>query len=176
MLLQFSGGFMVTNSTHARHALPVVSIALLVGALGAAWGPLSRAGAGGGNKKEIVIVSATATKPDAEGRQQITFVLDIKPGVYLWANPVQNPDLEAARTTIRFPSQKRFQSAKIEYPPGKRVMEGQDIFYLYEGKTVIKALVTRMAGDNDPVEAIVRCYPFSKVLSYGPEEIKVKID
>ena len=148
----------------------VLSAAVLAGCL------VPTANAGEGKGASVVKASATATKPDTEGRQSITIQLDIKEGHRILANPVQCADLVSAQTTVTIASAKKLQEVKIEYPPGKRkVLSGDEVFYVYEGKIEIKAFVKRSEGDTTPLDATIRCFPRNDTRVCLPERIKLQI-
>jgi hypothetical protein len=129
----------------------------------------------GGNNDPIVKMTATSTKPDAEGRQHITSTLDIKEGFYVLANPVHLEDFEAHRTTVKIVSAGKRQSARIEYPPGKREVGAIDSDYIYEGKVEVKATLKRIAGDIEPLEAVVWYHPFNRKTCWVPVQVKVEV-
>ena len=148
----------------------------VLSAAGLAWCLVPSTNAGEGKGASVVKASATATKPDTEGRQSITIQLDIKEGHRILANPVQCAELASVQTTVTIASAKKLQEVKIEYPQGKRkALGGDDIFYVYEGKIKIKAFVKQSEGDAATLDATIRCFPRNDTRVCLPERIKLQI-
>jgi hypothetical protein len=141
-----------------------------------AWCLAPTTNAGEGKGASVVKASATTTKPDTEGQQSITIQLDIKEGHRILANPVQCAELASVQTTVTIASAKKLQEVKIDYPPGKRkVLFGEEVFYVYEGKIEIKAFVKRSEGDAATLDVTIMCFPRSDLRVCLPEKIKLQI-
>jgi thiol:disulfide interchange protein len=131
----------------------IVAVAVLAGSaliLGPALG-------GGKKSDSEVKVTATATKPDGQGKQVVTVNLDINKGWYTYANPVGLDLLEDAQTKVTVASTKsKLQDVKVDYPPGKLKKDGTVGDYkIYEGRVAIQANVQRAVGDAGPLELTV---------------------
>ena len=101
----------------------------------------------------VVKATATASKPDADGKETITIILTIDPKYHLYANPVGNADFESNQVVVSF---KKCTPSKIDYPTGE-VKEDKIVgnYKIYKGKTTIKAVVKRPAG-TDPIEVAIK--------------------
>lgn len=160
-----------SKSYSAACGVFVLSAAIL------AWHLKPTANAGEGKVASVVKASAIATKLDTEGRQHLTIQLDVKEGHRILANPVQCADLVSVQTTVTIASAKKLQEVKIEYPPGKRkVLFGDEVFYVYEGRVKIKAFVKRSEGDTTPLDVTIGCFPRNDVRVYLPANIKLRIE
>jgi len=53
------------------------------------------------DSKDAVTITATADKPDADGKQTVTLTLAIDAGWHLYANPVGNEDLKSVQTVVK---------------------------------------------------------------------------
>jgi DsbC/DsbD-like thiol-disulfide interchange protein len=151
--------------------LPVVGVALFVGAM------VVQAGATQGKKDESQVkFSASATKPDKDGRQKVTITMDINSGFYAYANPVNNEDLEPAQTVVKIAGAKKLEEVKVDYPPGKKKMTGDLSYLTYEGKVEITATVKRAAGDTEPLDVTVRFSVCNvKGFCLPPEQVKLQV-
>lgn len=92
-----------------------------------------------------VKASAEASKTDASGKQTITITLNVNPGWYIYANPVDNEDFASNKTVVTVYADKKPVEAKIEYPKGKAKKTGDFMYSIYDGKVTILAHVTRPA-------------------------------
>lgn len=105
---------------------------------------------------DVVKINITADKPRGDGIQVINVTLSISPSFHILANPVGNEDLVASQTSVRVHVAGRPVGAKITYPQGKLVDEGNGVtFRIYEGKTILKVSLTRAKENSSPVEIIV---------------------
>jgi hypothetical protein len=104
-----------------------------------------------------VKVTATATRPDANGNQVLTLNLDIEKPWHLYANPVGNEDMADAQTVVTVTAKEKPEAVKVEYPEGK-VATDKSIgkYKIYEGKVAIKAQVRRAKGDTSPLEVSIK--------------------
>jgi DsbC/DsbD-like thiol-disulfide interchange protein len=122
--------------------LPVIALASLLVAAHAHAQPTTAA--------SKVKATATATKPDAEGRQTVTIILDIDKDCVIYANPAGVDFLEAAQTRVKI-SAKEPVRCDVKYPAGNSKVAGRERWYVYQGRAVIEALVTRSKGDAGPL-------------------------
>jgi hypothetical protein len=132
----------------------------------------------GGPKKSYVKLSASAGKPDDDGRQVVTVTMEIEKPWYAYANPVDNEELAAGQTHVRIAGPKgKLEEVKVVYPPGKEKKLGKDTFKVYEGKVSIVSQVRRARGDTGPLEVTVEymtCNPEGQCLP--PEKVKLKVE
>jgi hypothetical protein len=109
------------------------------------------------NSDAMVKVTASASKPDADGNQAVTLNLDVAKPWHLYANPVGNEGLEDSQVVVTFAAREKPEVVKIDYPEGKLVKDAVAGDYrIWEGKVTIKAQVRRARGDTSPLEASVR--------------------
>ncbi len=105
----------------------------------------------------MVKVTATATKPDADGKQEVAINLDVAKPWHLYANPVGNEGLEDSQVLVTISAKEKPEAVKVEYPEGKLVKDAAAGDYrIYEGKVAIKAQVRRARGDTSPLDVSVR--------------------
>lgn len=110
--------------------------------------------AGGKNADSRAKISVASTAPDESGKQLVTVTLDVKKGWHMYANPVDNEDLRGAQTVVKILGAK---DTNVLYPPG--LPQSNNTFgshKVYEGRTNIKVVVVRPAGDNRPLEVEVK--------------------
>jgi uncharacterized protein len=135
--------------TRFRFAVLLASLGLL------AAGTLALARAVKSDDK--VRVTASATKPDADGNQVVTLNLDVEKPWHLYANPVGLEGLEDSQVVVTVNAKEKPESVKVEYPEGKLVKDATVGDYrIYEGKVTIKAQVRRAKGDTSPLEVSIR--------------------
>ena len=104
----------------------------------------------------VVKVEAKADdKPDADGKQSITITITIDKDWHIYANPVENEDLDNAKTVISITSKAKLEDVKVAYPPGKPHGDKDQKYRIYDGKVTIKAQVKRARGDNGPLQVAV---------------------
>src|SRR5262245_4417707 len=90
-----------------------------------------------------VKVTATADKPDNDGKQVVNLVLQIEKGWHVYANPVGNKDLEASQTVVSVTAKNK-PEVQITYPEGVLIPDKVVGDYkVYEDKVTIKATVKR---------------------------------
>jgi hypothetical protein len=105
----------------------------------------------------VVKVTATADKPDADGKQSVTITLMIDKDWHTYANPVGNEDLESTQTVVTIGAKVKPTEVKIDYPKGKLIKDSVVGNYsIYEDKVTIKATVRRAKGDTSPLEVSVK--------------------
>jgi Thiol:disulfide interchange protein DsbD, N-terminal len=108
-----------------------------------------------------VKASATATKPDKDGKQNVTITLEIAKGWYIYANPTNHNEaaelVAVNRTSVTFKSKDKVE-ANVKYPAGKVKSEaiGKEIgrWNIYQDKVEIVAEIRRPA-DGSAVEAVI---------------------
>lgn len=120
----------------------------------------------------VVKATATAEKPDKDGKQVVTITLDVDPKYYIYANPVGNEDFESNATTVTLTKGNKSELVKVEYPTGE-VVKDKDIgeYKKLTGKVAIKVVVT-------PKESLafdVKIQACSKTACLAPSTIKVKV-
>jgi DsbC/DsbD-like thiol-disulfide interchange protein len=123
----------------------------------------------------VVKATATADKPDADGKQAVTLTLDIEKGWHLYANPVKNDDFTSNQTTVgKVAAKAAVKDVKVEYPAGTLVDDKTvGKFMIYEGKQTIKVTVTRTKGDDSPLELTVTVQACNDKSCLQPGDIKV---
>jgi DsbC/DsbD-like thiol-disulfide interchange protein len=129
-----------------------------------------------GKKSDSVVkVTATATKPDAAGKQVLTVTFAIDKGWHIYANPVGNSDLAETRTVVEVKAVGK-PEVKITYPSGKVIMD-KDVgnYRVYEDKVNIEATVTRAKGDATPLEVSVRFNACNDKGCLPPATVKVPV-
>jgi DsbC/DsbD-like thiol-disulfide interchange protein len=128
---------------------------LVAGALVLAAGMLTDLRAGAKKADDKVKVTASATKPDAAGKQIVTVTFVIDKGWHIYANPVGNELLAEAKTVVDIKSTGK-PEVKVKYPDGKVFQDKDDRYRIYENKVSIQATVLRAKGDASPLEVSVR--------------------
>jgi DsbC/DsbD-like thiol-disulfide interchange protein len=103
-----------------------------------------------------VKLTASAAKIDKDGRQIITIKMNIKQGWHAYANPVKNETFEPNRTEVKLTGAKKLEEVSIAYPPGQKLVDGPEVFQVYEGVVEITATVKRTAGDAGPLAVTVK--------------------
>jgi thiol:disulfide interchange protein len=158
----------------------LLAASVVLGALALALGPVGTPPAEAGKGKTVTKVTAKATKPDGEGRQTVTVVLDIETPWYAYANPVGNKEFEQAQTSVEIKSKAgKLEDVKISYPPGKEKSD-KDFgnFRIYpDGKVTITGQVRRAKGDTGPLDVVVKymtCHPKGTCLP--PETVKLTVE
>jgi hypothetical protein len=114
-----------------------------------------------GDKSTHVKVTATAEKPDADGKQLIAVVLEFEPGWHAFANPVGREGFEKEATRIKASVGGKPVEAKFDYPPGTAVKADDGNFRVYENKVTIKGILQRDKGDAQPLKLTVGFQPCS---------------
>jgi hypothetical protein len=153
----------------------VVGVTLLVSALADLAGS-TQVVVGGKKDESQVKFTASATKPDKDGRQKVTITMDINSGFYAYANPVNNEDLEPAQTVVKIAGAQKLDEMKVDYPQGKKKMTGELSYNIYEGKFDITATVKRAAGDTGPLDVTVKFSVCNvKGFCLPPEQVKLQV-
>jgi DsbC/DsbD-like thiol-disulfide interchange protein len=103
-----------------------------------------------------VKITATAGKPDNDGKQVVIIKLDIEKGWHAYANPV-GEDFPGLPTTVTITAKQKPAKVQITYPRGKLVMDKDaGNHFIYEGEVTIKATVHRAKGDAGPFQVSVK--------------------
>ena len=120
----------------------------------------------------VVKATATASKPDADGKETVTITLTIDPKYHLYANPVGNPDFDSNQVVVSF---KNGTASKIAYPAGV-VKEDKIVgdYKIYKGKATITAVVKR-AKPTDPIAVDIKVAACDKSSCLAPATIKVSV-
>lgn len=121
--------------------------------------------ADGGDKSDTKVKAAiAATRPGADGKQEVTITLEIEKDWFNYANPLGGNEvarelLESNATVVTFKAAGKLQS-DVKYPKGKLKREefGKDIaeYHIYQDRIVIEANVNRSAGDTSPLEVTIQ--------------------
>jgi DsbC/DsbD-like thiol-disulfide interchange protein len=152
--------------------LPLVAILPMVAIL-AESGELA---AQGKKSDAVVKVTATADKPDADGKQTVTITMVTDKGWHNYANPVGNKDLVDAQTVVNVSAKQPVEVVKIAYPPGALKKDPKAGNYMiYEGITVIKAQVKRTKGDTSPLDVSVSLQSCDKESCLFPATVKISV-
>lgn len=151
---------------------------LLVGVIPIVLVLITMPGAFGQGKKSdsVVKVTATATKPDDDGKQVVTVTLAHDSGWHTYANPVGQEDLANAQTVITVSAKTKPEDVKVEYPAGKLVKDKVVGDYkVYEEKTTIKAVIKRAKGDTSPLEVSVKFQACTEKQCLVPATVKLTV-
>lgn len=155
----------------------VLAAAAILGVLlTAEAGAQLRAQKGPKRSDSVVKATATADKPDAQGKQTVTLMLRIENPWHVYANKLPE-DFPGRPTTVSVEAKTKPDSVKIDYPPGKPVkdkMFGE--YHIYEDKAEIKILVQRARGDNGPLTLSVKVQACSDKQCLVDSTIPVKVD
>ena len=165
------------NSTTKRvpRMVKLIGLSLSLCALALAL-PRAAVLAQGKKDESQVKFTASATKPDKDGRQKVTITMDINSGFYAYANPVNNEDLEPAQTVVKIAGAQKLDDVKVDYPQGKKKMTGELSYSIYEGKFDITATVKRAAGDTGPLDVTVKFSVCNvKGFCLPPEQVKLQV-
>jgi hypothetical protein len=110
-----------------------------------------------------VKMTATASKPDANGNQQIVVTLTIQKGYHVHANPPRNVDLEGYEVRMKVMG-KNLTEARISYPEGELAGDKAiGTYRIYQGKVTFKADVRRPNRDTEPLLVSVFVRPFDHI-------------
>jgi len=122
-------------------------------------------------------MEVSASKRDADGNQKVLVTLTIKKGHYIFAHELGIEDLLPSRTTMTVTGKHAPKKVIISYPKGK-VVKDQVLgdYWIYTGKTVLEAAVTRASGDTEPILVTVRVHPFNdRVCNWLPTSLKKSV-
>jgi hypothetical protein len=128
--------------------------------------------------KDAVKITATADKPDADGKQIVTITIDIQKPWHLYANPVKNEDMVNSQTVVKFnANNKAVGDAQIKYPAGTEKKDATvGNYMIYEGKIEITATVRRAKDDPSLLEAAVTLSACDETKCLMPSTVKVKVE
>src|SRR5437588_679821 len=131
----------------------------------------------GAKKSDAVVkVTASADRPDAEGKQLVTISLAIDKGWHTYANPVGLSDLADVQTTVAITAKTKPDAVKVAYPAGKQIKDKiVGDYNVYEDKAVIKAVVQRPKGDANPPEVTVKLQACSDQKCLLPATVKLTV-
>jgi DsbC/DsbD-like thiol-disulfide interchange protein len=123
-----------------------------------------------------VKVTATADKPGSDGKQVVTVTLDIDNGWHAYANPVGSSDFPGLPTTVTITAGQKPEKVTVEYPKGKMMKDDvSGAYFVYEGKTTIKAVVQRAKGDTSPLDVAVRVQACNDKSCLQPATVKLTV-
>jgi DsbC/DsbD-like thiol-disulfide interchange protein len=120
-------------------------------------------------------VSATATRPDADGNQVVTVTLEIDKPWHVYANPTGNEMVESNKTTVAVSSKTKLEEAKIAYPPGKPYVAFGEKFFIYEDKVSITARIRRAKGDTGPLDVTITYMNCTDKTCLKPATVKLAV-
>jgi DsbC/DsbD-like thiol-disulfide interchange protein len=146
------------------------ALALVLAAAPAGW-----AQKGSASKVKI---TATADKPDANGKQTVTIALNIDKGWHAYANPPGPEDFAGIPTSVTITAKQKPKSVTVDYPKGKLVKDAkQGDYRIYENKVTIKAVVQRAKGDTGPLQVAVKIQTCSEELKacLFPSTVKLTV-
>lgn len=122
-----------------------------------------------------VKITATADKPDADGKQLVTVTLVVNKGWHAYANPVGNKDLEENQTTVTIAAGGKKLDATLDFPQGKLVTDALlGNYRVYEDKVTIKAKIQR-GKETGPLEVSVKVQVCSDKTCLLPATVKVTV-
>jgi uncharacterized protein len=105
--------------------------------------------------EDVVHATATLGPPDKDGKRAVSVTLKTDAPWHVYANPVGNDDLEAARTVVDVYADGKKLPLKVEYPKGKTEKDEKGAEYgVYEGEVTISGTVT--AKDVKELEVRVK--------------------
>jgi DsbC/DsbD-like thiol-disulfide interchange protein len=120
----------------------------------------------------VVKVSATADKPDAEGKQVVTVTLKVDDNWHTYANSLPK-DFPGVPTSVTVTAKSKPEVVKIDYPEGKLIKEGD--YRGYEGTVPIKVTLRRTKSDISPLEVSVTFQSCTKTSCLFPATVKLNV-
>ena len=125
---------------------------------------------------DVVTISVSSEKPDADGKQKISITLTIAPTYHIYANPVENEILTSVQTIVRVTSEQELREAKVTYPAGKMIKVGNvETFRIYEGKVAFNANIVRNKQDSSPLEIVAMVHATNEKRNLRPSLLKAKV-
>lgn len=104
---------------------------------------------------DVVKATATLGPPDKDGKRSLTVKLTIDKPWHIYANPVENDDLEGARTTVEVHAGGKKLPGKIDYPKGSAEKDEKGAEYrVYTGEMTVTGTVS--PGDATDLEVRVK--------------------
>jgi len=126
-----------------------------------------------GGKLEPVKVEASASKPDANGKQTITVKVNIEKGWHIYANPVDHEDLAPAQTVVSIKAAGKPITAKVKYPGGKSYIDkAVGTYKIYEDDVTIQAELQKASG---PLEVSVKFTACDDKRCLPPKTVKLNV-
>jgi uncharacterized protein len=123
-----------------------------------------------------VKITASADKPDANGKQTVTITLNIDAGWHTYANPPGPADFAGIPTEVTISAEKKPKKVAVDYPKGKLVKDPkQGDYRVYEGKVTIKAVVERAKGDASPLDVKVKIQACNENSCLFPATVKLAV-
>src|SRR5262249_20159213 len=110
--------------------------------------PLALASAQDSSSK--VKVQVAASKPAADGSQEIIVTIDVAAGWYIHANPTGDALYAGCETTLT--PKTKLRACTIDYPAGTEKREDGKTHRIYEGQVVLRARVQRNSGQSGPLQ------------------------
>jgi hypothetical protein len=157
-----------------RAVLPILPL-VVAAVLFSSWLPVASAAP---ESKDAVKITATADKPDSDGKQTVTITIDIQKPWHLYANPVKNEDMVNSQTVVKITANdKPLDKTAIKYPTGTEKKDATvGNYMIYEGKIEITATVRRAKDDTNPLEAAVTLSACDETKCLMPSTVKVKVE
>jgi hypothetical protein len=128
------------------------------------------------NSADVVKATATADKPDANGKQTVTITLAITRPWHIYANPVGNKDLLDTQTTASVTAAGKPTKANVAFPPGK--LQKDDVvgnYKIYEDTVTIKATVVRAKDDTGPLAVELKFHACNANTCLMPGKVKLDV-
>lgn len=126
-----------------------------------------------------VNITASATKPDAGGKQTVTLDFQIDTGWNIYANPVGSMEVEGNKTIVSFAAKEKVGDIKIDYPAGDvkedKLADMAITYRVYRNKVTIKASVQRAKGDASPLEVKVKVFACDKDVCLPGSTVKLTV-
>ena len=129
------------------------------------------------NSNDVVEATATIAAPDKDGKRMATVTLKIVKPWHIYANPVENDDLEPARTTVDVFSQGKKLALTVDYPKGAAEKDPKGAEYrVYEGEVTIHGvLTTKDATDLEVRIKVQACTSGENGRCLLPATIKIPV-
>jgi uncharacterized protein len=125
---------------------------------------------------DVVKATATADKPDAEGKQTVTITLTIEKPYHLYANPVGVKELADTQTVVTISAGNKPIKVNVTYPEGKlKKDEVVGDYKIYEDMATIKATVVRAKEDTSPLIVEIQCQACTDKQCLLPGTLKVPV-
>lgn len=125
--------------------------------------------------ESVVKASASAGKPDADGKIVVTITLAIDKPWHTYANPVPK-EFPGLPTVISVEGKTKPEDVKVDYPAGKVIKDSVIGDYnVYEDKTEIKVTVRRAKGESGPLGLTVQVQACSDKQCLLPSTLKVTV-
>jgi uncharacterized protein len=106
------------------------------------------------NSADVVAATATLGPADKDGKRALTLTLKVEKPWHLYANPVENDDLQRAQTVVDVYGGGKKLPIAVDYPKGRVEKDKTGDYRVYEDEIVLKGVVT--ANDATDLEVRVR--------------------